>query len=153
MIYKYYSIVLPIFITANYWVGPLTVPKLQNDTPRLLSGISWKNLPTGTPNSNDMLLNGTPTKVLSILKFLYHIFWQMHYCTAQCKYIVACVFSLCFSSMTQIFQNGHAPHLETAHWIVYIIVPHYINEMFENFWSWSRNPWWDSTCKSKVSII
>ncbi len=30
-----------------------------------------------------MLLNGTPAKVLSLLKFLHHISLEMHYCTVQ----------------------------------------------------------------------
>ena len=30
-----------------------------------------------------MLLNGAPAKVLSLLKFLHHIFLQMHYFTVQ----------------------------------------------------------------------
>ena len=31
-------------VTVNYWVGPLTVPKLRNGTPCLLWETPWKNL-------------------------------------------------------------------------------------------------------------
>lgn len=40
---------LYIFLTANYWVGPLTVLKLLKDTPRSLSGTPWKNLTNRDP--------------------------------------------------------------------------------------------------------
>ena len=35
-IYKFLML-STIFFLANYWVGPLIVPKLMNDTPSLLS--------------------------------------------------------------------------------------------------------------------
>lgn len=34
-----------VYISANYWVGPLTVPKWRKGTPRVICRTPWKNLP------------------------------------------------------------------------------------------------------------
>ena len=74
-------------------------------------------LPTGIPNSDDILLNGTLAKVLYLLKFLHHI---LHYFAVQI-YIYSFVPFLLpsFSSIIHIFpKKKKIFRLQTAHPIV-----------------------------------
>ena len=116
---------------ANYWVGPLTVPKLLNDTPRLLSRTPWeKILSTGTPNSNDIL---TGWEFYSHWNFLHHNFLQMHICPVHTKIYILKVFSPFLlshqSSALQNLSKKKTPptppppsRLETARRIAYLII-------------------------------